>query len=68
MKLEILKQRLELYLNAERKILSGQSYRVGSRELTRANLAEVRAVIDDLSSQIDMADGSGRGSIRPVVF
>ena len=68
MRLEILKQRLELYLDAERKILSGQSYRVGSRELTRANLAEVRAVIDDLSNQIDMADGSGRGSIRPVVF
>ncbi|MBD3878682.1 MAG: hypothetical protein SR1Q5_03230 [Quinella sp. 1Q5] len=68
MKLETLKSRLNLYLEAERKILAGQSYRVGNRELTRANLSEVRAVIDGLVTQIEMLEGVGRGNIAEVVF
>lgn len=32
----------QLYLNAEKKILLGQSVRFGERLLTRADLAEVR--------------------------
>ena len=35
------KQMLSEYLEAERKILSGQSYKIGKQELTRANLTEV---------------------------
>ena len=29
-------------------MLGGQSYTIGNRTLTRANLAEIRAAIDDL--------------------
>lgn len=41
-------QRLTAYLDAERKILAGQSVRYGDRQLTRADLAEVRAEINRL--------------------
>ncbi|MBR2773926.1 MAG: hypothetical protein IKD73_02940 [Selenomonadaceae bacterium] len=67
MKLETLKSRLALYLEAERKILSGQSYRVGNRELVRADLKEVRATIEDLTAQIDSIESPG-GRIKAVEF
>lgn len=68
MNLKTLKTRLNLYLDAERKILSGQSYKIGSRELTRANLSDVRAAIEDISGQIEMLESSGRGRIAEIVF
>lgn len=40
--------RLKLYVEAERAILSGQSYTIGNRQLTQANLSEVRKEIDNL--------------------
>ena len=67
MNLKTLKARLEVYLEAERKILLGQSYKIGSRELTRANLADVRAAIESISEQIDSMERPA-GRIRPVVF
>lgn len=67
MKLTTLKTRLALYLEAERKILSGQSYRVGNRELVRADLKEVRAIIEDLTAQIDSIESPG-GRIKAVEF
>lgn len=41
-------QRLTDYLEAERKILRGQSTRLGDRQLNRADLSEVRAEINRL--------------------
>ncbi len=46
-------ERLKLYLEAEKAVLSGQSYTIGNRTLTRANLATIRKAIDDL-----LADGA----------
>lgn len=43
-------ERLRQYWEAEQKVLGGQSYTIGNRTLTRANLAEIRAAIDDLIS------------------
>ena len=65
---EILRNRLEMYLQIEQKILlSGQSYTIGNRTLTRADLKEVRAIIDDLSAQLDVAELKG-GRQKRVVF
>ncbi len=67
---EMNNERLKLYYAAERAILSGQSYTVGNRTLTRANLAEVREAIDDLLSAGATLDGSAvkaRRSYR-IVF
>lgn len=42
----IAEARLTEYLAAETKVLSGQSYTIGGRQLTRANLSEIREGID----------------------
>lgn len=55
--------RLDLYLAAEAKILSGQSYRLGERQLQRADLAEVRREITALQAAVsrELATVAGRG-------
>lgn len=45
-------QRLDLYLAAEQKILLGQSYRIGDREVRRADLAEIRREIALLQAAV----------------
>ncbi len=66
--LEIAIERLNLYYEAERRVLMGQSYTIGDRQLTRANLAEIRRAIDDLKDEIQQLSGRGRGFSRRVVF
>ena len=55
---EIKLHRLQLYLDAEQKILLGQSYKIADRELTRANLKEVQAMINQLSAELSDASGN----------
>ncbi|MBR2519740.1 MAG: hypothetical protein IKE46_08150 [Selenomonadaceae bacterium] len=66
-KLESLTERLELYREAERKILSGAEYQIGDRRLRRPDLSAVRAAIQDLEDEIAMLETPGRG-IRRAVF
>ena len=47
---ELKNRRLKLYLECEEKILVNQSYKIGDREYTRADLEDVRKVI---SAHID---------------
>lgn len=59
------KNRLEMYYQAEEAILGGaQSYSVGSRSLTRANLSEITAKIKELEKEKanleSMLNGRGR--------
>ncbi len=52
-KLKKKKNRLEMYYQAEEAILGGaQSYSLGTRSLTRANLADIRTMIDKLEDEI----------------
>ena len=47
----LLNERLKQYLEAEQAILvSGQSYKIGNRTLTRADIAEIRKQINSLIS------------------
>ena len=62
------KNRLEMYYQAEEAILGGaQSYSVGSRSLTRANLSEITAKIKELEKEKanleSMLNGRGRISL-----
>lgn len=43
-----LNDRLRMYVEAEKRVLCGQSYTIGNCQLTRANLATIRNAIDDL--------------------
>lgn len=47
-----LKARRLLYLNAEAKVLQGQSYAIGNRSLTRAQLSEIRKELKDIEAKI----------------
>jgi len=58
-RLETYKSRLALYYQAEEKILQGQSYSIGTRSLTRANLSEVRNEIKELESKISALENRG---------
>jgi hypothetical protein len=57
-------ERLVAYYDAELAVLSGQSYSIGTRTLTRANLAWIRTQIDNLENQVEelksQAEGKGR--------
>lgn len=63
-----LQARLDAYKAAELKILKGQEYVIGqgetARRLRRADLAEVRAAITDLSAQLDDLDATAAGRRR----
>ena len=65
MEREILRRRLEQYLLAESAILSGQSYTIGDRSLTRADLKAVQEKIEDLLTELN---AGGRVSAKRVVF
>lgn len=64
-------KRLKKYIEAEEAILSGQSYTIGNRTLTRANLATVEKVIQDLiaaGATVDDGESESGGSTRRIVL
>lgn len=68
-KLDLKKERLQRYYKAEEKILKGQSYTIGSRTLTRANLASVQRIIRELEAEVGALEKRGstkRRSARVV--
>ena len=54
------KERLNLYLQAEQAILSGQSYEIEGLKLTRADLKTVENMIEALERAIYVADADNR--------
>ena len=66
-RLQVAKMRLELYLKAERAILSGQSYEVEGLKLTRANLADVQDMIADLEALIGRLEAGSYKRRRVIV-
>jgi len=68
-RLEEYKKRLEAYEAAEMAILGGaQAYAIGSRNLTRANLSEVRQTIEYLINRIEVEDARVNGKGRNQVY
>ena len=57
-------ERLNAYYSAESAVLSGQEYRLGTRTLVRADLAEIRKSISDLENLVDelksLENGTGK--------
>lgn len=58
-KLERCRKRLDMYYAAEEAVLLGQEYRLGSRSLKRADLAAIRAAIDNLEAEIGDLEAAG---------
>lgn len=53
--------RLTDYLNAEEKVLSGQSYNIGGRTLTRADLKAIREGIEYWERKVKKLNKTGGG-------
>lgn len=66
-RLEQTQARLDQYYTAESKILEGQAYSIGSRNLTRANLGEVQDMIKTLENKVDELT-AGDGSVKRKSF
>lgn len=65
---EQLQERLQLYLDCERKIVGGAvSYKIGDRELRRAYLTTVRQAINALSEELKQLNLK-HGRRKRVVF
>ncbi|RKI24669.1 hypothetical protein D7V82_14650 [bacterium 1xD8-6] len=63
-RLEMKKERLKRYYDAEEKILRGQSYKIGTRELTRADLESVQDKIKELEAEVDALEKHGTSKRR----
>jgi hypothetical protein len=61
--LERAQKHLDAWLEAELAVSTGQSYRIGTRQLERANLAEIRESIRYWRSEISMIKGKGRRKV-----
>lgn len=66
--LEQAQAQLQAYLDAELAVLSGQSYSIAGRSLTRANLADIQNGVKTWSSKVQELQNSvgGRGRARTV--
>lgn len=64
--LAIAEQRLTDYLSAESKVLSGQSYEISGRRLTRADLSEIRAGIEIWDNRVKQFTEKAAGRSRTV--
>lgn len=60
--------RLAVYYEAELAVLSGQSYSIGTRSLTRANLSLIREQIDNLENQVEELKSQSEGKGRRKAF
>lgn len=60
---------LAAYLAAETAVLSGQSYEIANRRLTRADLATIQEGIKIWSTRVDTLSASsiGTGRVRTIV-
>ncbi len=65
--IEILRNRLAMYLDAEAAILRGQEYYISDRRLRRPDLSEVRKAISDLEAEIKMLERRG-GRVKQICF
>jgi hypothetical protein len=62
--LEDAQQYLQLWLDAEAAVATGQSYKIGSRSLTRVDLAQIAARISYWRNEVDALEAGGRRGAR----
>ena len=55
------------WILAERKVMAGQSYEIGSRRLRRADLKEIRDTIIYWKSEMDRLSGHSRTKVRQII-
>lgn len=64
--LALAQAQLDAYLAAEAAVLSGQSYEIAGRKLTRANLESIQKGIEIWSGRIDKLSAKASGRPRAI--
>ena len=64
--LETAKEHLQAFLEAEIAVATGQSYRIGSRSLTRANLSEIKERINFWNNEVERLESGRPKGIRQM--
>ena len=67
-RLDIAKKHLDAWLTAELEVTTHQSYTIGSRSLTKANLSEIRKEIDYWKNEVARLENIGKRGGRNRVF
>lgn len=67
MDLQTAKQHLDAWLNAELAVSTGQSYRIGTRQLDRASLSEIRERITYWQKEVSRLSGKGKRRVFRAV-
>lgn len=65
---EAAQRQLELWIEASEQVTTHQSYQLGGRTLTLANLAEIRQMIDYWDTKVSSLNRRGRNRVRRVVM
>jgi hypothetical protein len=65
--LEIAKEQLDIWLEASREVAISQSYRIGTRWLTRADLGDIAAQIKYWENKVAQLSRKGRNRMYGVV-
>lgn len=58
------RQYLQIWVDASLAVATGQSYKIGRRELTRANLSEIKKQIDFWRSEIARLESGRQSGMR----
>lgn len=66
--LQIAREHYEAWLKAELAVCDGQEYEIGSRKLTRASLADIRAQIKYWKGEVIKAEAAAAGAGRGRVY
>jgi hypothetical protein len=61
-RLQLAKDRLNAYYQAELAVLTGQEYRIGTKLMRRADLAAIRAAINSLEGQVQRLEAQQSGN------
>jgi len=62
------KQMLQKYIAAEQAVLKNQSYTIGTRTFTRANLTSIRNGRIEWQNIVKQLSGQGGMKVRRIVF
>lgn len=65
---ELCKQKLNTWLAAEEAVATGQSYTVGTRNLTRASLKQIREQIEFWSSKLAQVEAEEKRGGRNRIY
>lgn len=66
--LDIAKEHLDIWLEAEKVVATGQSYTIEGRSLTRANLSEIRQSIEYWNNKVISLENISKNKGRNRVY